>query len=257
MLAASLKKKTKMSSTHLQPILPIVPEEVLENVEEKKSKYISNDVKAKVGATGVNASTYKKYIKLFDEGTPQEWLNTMQCLEEVWTQNSLVSASDRVSTIRAILRGESLASFESMLQEARVEEEGVEAPIRVEHIKEALDQVTKEVFPHWVLDIQRLWMQRAMKKPFDLSICKTVSSIVKINNSLPHFPSASENAKFSDKELISLKEWSLPQKWQAKFDLDGYILTEHCKKCLVEACEAIERSENSKEVSKKETKKKN
>jgi hypothetical protein len=78
-----------------------------------------------------------------------------------------------------------------------------------------------------------------------------VSAIVKINISLPHFPSITENSKFSDKELISLIELSLPQKWKAKFDLDGYIPIEHCKKCLVEACGVIERSENSQETSKK------
>jgi hypothetical protein len=38
-------------------------------------------------------------------------------------------------------------------------------------------------------------------------------------------------------------EWSLPATWRAKFDLDSYIPTLHSRSKLIEACNAIERSE--------------
>jgi hypothetical protein len=38
-------------------------------------------------------------------------------------------------------------------------------------------------------------------------------------------------------------EWSLPDTWRAKFDLDSYIPTLHSRAKLIEACEANERSE--------------
>lgn len=53
-------------------------------------------------------------------------------------------------------------------------------------------------------------------------------------------------------ELIGLLEWSLPVTWRAKFDLDGYIPTLHSKIKLIEACEAIERSEIALEKPSKE-----
>jgi hypothetical protein len=63
----------------------------------------------------------------------------------------------------AILKGESLAALESSLQDARTNKDGEEEAITLEHVKSAIDGVTQEVFPHRTLDIQKLWMQRAMK----------------------------------------------------------------------------------------------
>ncbi len=242
MLAARIPRKKPNTTHFLKPVLPIIPEQ-LPNMEENKSKYISIELKARVGASTSSSSTYKKYVKLFEEGTPQEWIDTLQDIREIWTQNSITGPTDKVSTVRAILKGESLIAFESSLQEARLSEEGLEAILTAEHIELALQGVTATVFPHRALELQRLWMQRAMKKPYDLSIRKTVASITKINNSLPLFPGATEDSKFSEKDLIMLIEWSLPPAWRAKFDLEGYIPTDHNKKRLVEACEAIERSQ--------------
>ena len=94
-----------------------------------------------------------------------EWLKTIEDIQEVWTQNSISGPTDKVSTVRAILKGESLTAFESALQEARINEEGEEQTITSEHIKKALDGVTLSVFPHRALETQKRWMQRGMKKP--------------------------------------------------------------------------------------------
>ena len=77
-----------------------------------------------------------------------------------------------------------------------------------------------------------------------LTTRKTAAAITKINNALPLFPNGSEASKFSEIELIGILEWSLPQAWRTKFDLDGYIPTEHTKARLIEACEAIERNQD-------------
>jgi hypothetical protein len=79
-----------------------------------------------------------------------------------------------------------------------------------------------------------------------------VASINCLNNALPFFPNATEASKFSEVKLIGLLEWSLPVDWIAKFDLDGYIPTLHSKAKLIEACEAIERSEIALEKPSKE-----
>ena len=82
-----------------------------------------------------------------------------------------------------------------------------------------------------------------MFKLAELTTRQMAASINRLNNALPFFPNATEASKFSDVELIGLLEWSLPVTWRAKFDLDGYIPTSHSKAKLIEACEAIERSE--------------
>jgi hypothetical protein len=78
------------------------------------------------------------------------------------------------------------------------------------------------------------------------------ASFNRLSNSLPFFPNATEASKFLKVELIGLLEWSLPVTWRAKFDLDGYIPTLQSKTKLIEACEAIERSEISLEKPSKE-----
>ena len=87
-----------------------------------------------------------------------------------------------------------------------------------------------------------------------LTTRKTAAAITKINNALPLFPSGSEASKFSEIELIGILEWSLPQAWRTKFNLDGYVPTEHLKARLIEACKAIERNQEEPEEEKKRKK---
>jgi hypothetical protein len=81
-----------------------------------------------------------------------------------------------------------------------------------------------------------------MHKLADLSTRQMVAAINRLNNALLLFPLGSTESKFSEKEIVGLLEWSLPQAWRSKFDLDGYIPTLHSKTCLIEACEAIKRN---------------
>ena len=87
-----------------------------------------------------------------------------------------------------------------------------------------------------------------------LTMQKTAAAITKINNALPLFPNGSEASKFSEIELIGILEWSLPQAWRMKFDLDGYVPTKHSKAQLIEACEAIEWNQDDPEETKKRKK---
>ena len=157
----------------------------------------------------------------------------------------MTGGTDRASTVRALVRGESAVAFETALQDARTTEEGETTPISLEHVNLALKAVTETAFPHCALETQQLWMNRKMFKPVELTTRQMAASINRLNNALSFFPNATEASKFSEVELIGLLEWSLPVTWRANFDLDGYIPTLHSKTKLIEACEAIERSEIS------------
>jgi hypothetical protein len=164
-------------------------------------------------------------------------------LEEIWTQNSMTGGTDRASTVRALVHGESAVAFETALQDARIAEDGQISPISVEHVNQSLNAVTETVFPHQALETQRFWMNRKMIKPVELITRQMAASINCLNNALPFFPTATEASKFSEIELIGLLEWTLPVTWRAKFDLDSFIPTLHSWAKLIEACEAIEQSE--------------
>jgi hypothetical protein len=162
-------------------------------------------------------------------------------------QNTITGGTDTASTARALLRGESLTSFEAALEEARRnddEEDCALLQIDATMVDTALTAVATTVFPHRALEIQRPWMNRGMRKPYELTTRKTAAAITRINNALPLFPGGTDASKFSNAEVIGLLEWSLPPSWRSKFDLDGYIPTLDTKAKLIESCEAIERNQN-------------
>jgi Tfp pilus assembly protein PilE len=174
-------------------------------------------------------------------------------------QNAIAGGTDRASTARALLRGESLTSFEASIEEGRrnAEEDGAPLPIDVAMVDVAVTAVATTIFSHRVLEIQRLWMNRGMRKPYELTTRKTAAAITWINNALPLLPGGTDASKFSNAEVIGLLEWSLPPSWRSKFDLDGYIPTLGTKAKLIENCEAIERNQTDAQQAKtthKETK---
>ena len=122
--------------------------------------------------------------------------------------------TDCASTVRALLKGESLTAFKSALQDARTDEEGTVAAITADHVKTAMEAVAQTVFPHCALEMQKLWMNRSMFKPRSLSARATSAAISRINNALPHFPGGSDTDKFSEITLVGMLEWSLPPLWR-------------------------------------------
>jgi hypothetical protein len=239
--------KKVLKASPLQPILGLIPE-ALPTKEEEKNKFLSFELKARAGQPA-GSTTYKKYVRVFEEGTPHQWIELMKDLQEIWTQNTINGPTDRTATIRALFKGESLTAFETALEDVRVnpeEDEDQPLPLTVEIIDKALALVAHSVFPHRALETQRLWMNRGMRKPAELSARKTASAISKINSCLPLFPGGTSESKFSEPQLVGLLEWALPQAWRNKFDLDGYIPTQGTRAKLILECEAIERSEITK-----------
>jgi hypothetical protein len=194
-------------------------------------------------------------VRVFEEGTPQQWIDLIRDVEEIWTQNTVNGPLDRTSTIRALLKGESLTAFDTALEDVWVDPDpNVQAlvPLTVDHIGQAMDNVATAVFPHCALEIQKLWMNQGMRKPYGLSTCKTAAAITKINNSLPLFPLGNQDSKFTDRELVGLLEWSRPAHWRKKLDLDGYIPTHGTKAKLISECKAIKRNEIAKDKESKD-----
>jgi hypothetical protein len=116
MLSMNNKIPRVKKSGHLLPVLPLIPQKTTK-MEEEKGKLIAFDLKTRVGQPS-DATKYKKYIKKFKEGNPQEWKDMLRDLEEIWTQNSMTGRTDRASTVRALVHGESAIAFATVLQES-------------------------------------------------------------------------------------------------------------------------------------------
>ena len=223
----------------IKPSLPLIEDTP---IDVDKTSTISFYLK--VRPNGPNDNTYKKTLRLFAEGTPFEWLLTMRDVREVWKQNSINGASDRASLVRAVLRDDALTQFSTALEaEREADENGVVPAFTVDTVEVALKAVTAAIFPHCALEIQKLWMRRHMKKPASMSYRRLQAKVLQINGYLPAFPGGSEDDKFSEKEILGMLEYALPQKWRKKFDLDGYVPTDHPRSRLLRECEALERNE--------------
>jgi excinuclease UvrABC nuclease subunit len=99
MISMHTKIPRSKKSGHLHLVFPLIPQKTTK-MEEEKGKCIAFDLKTRVGQPS-DATKYKKYVRKFQEGNPQEWINN---LEEIWTQNSMAGGTDRASIMRALLR---------------------------------------------------------------------------------------------------------------------------------------------------------
>lgn len=256
-----LQEMKNMQSTipkkvlELKPCLPLIAQESEET--DAATEFVEFLLKVKAGS-GSTAPSYKKRVQRFDEGSPMQWIAVLNSLSEIWKQNSITNPSDRMATIRTLLREDALTTFESSIEDSKskrkeeqernsdeeeAEDEVIEIPLTLQMVEEGLQAVSASVFPHRALEIQKLWMRRVMKKPRELTIRKTAAALSRINNSLPLFPGATSEDKFSAQEIVELLEWCLPQKWRTKFDLMGYIPSLDDKAKLITACETLERNE--------------
>ena len=85
-------------------------------------------------------------------------------------------------------------------------------------------------------------MKRRMRKPATMSVRQFVASVTQMNGKLKYFPGATDKDFFKSDLLLELLEFALPDAWRAKFDLAGYIPTDHDKTRLVLEGEQIERA---------------
>jgi hypothetical protein len=136
--------------------LPIIPSvrQVIPSTDKDKTDFITFELKVRAG-TGTGTPSYKKFMKTFEEGSPQEWMDVLTGLKEIWRQNSVNGATDCAATISAILKGDSLTAFETAMEDARVDPDPEEddeesaAPLDMtnEMVETCLRSVTETVFP--------------------------------------------------------------------------------------------------------------
>ena len=237
-----MPNQAKSESSLFAPCLP------LENLEfddhKDPTSLVTFNLKVVKDTKGVAAAVYKKVVCRFDEGTPYKWIKVLEGLEEIWRQNSVDKATDRLATIRTILRGEALSSFEDGLSDSRganAEDEAVDN----EDLEKALAAVSLAIFPFRALEVQQVWMKRHMRKPKGMGTRSWASSLNRINSCLERFPGATPEDKFKESELVELMEWSIPVEWRKQFDKLSYIASLGTKATFIAHCEVQERHEGT------------
>jgi hypothetical protein len=229
-----IKGNQQYKTSGMQPILLLVPER-LESDNRDKMTFIIFDLKVLAG-TGAGTPNYKKHMRTFDKGTPQEWMESLTGLSKIWQQNSV--------NVAAVMKGNSQIAFEAAIEDAWTDPNAAALiPLTADHVEESLHAVTTIGFPFRALETQKQWMNKYMKKPYSLSAKIMLTALSRINNYLPSFLDGDANSKFTDAELVGLLNFSLPASWRKAMDLQGYVASQHDKKLLVDQCKMIERNE--------------
>ena len=166
MLNSDLQKKC--ACILFDSTLPLVPEVSSKKTDENKTSYIVMELKVQAGGPATSGK-YKKNLALFDEGSPQQWIDTQRDILEVWTQNSITTPVGRMAVIKTVLRGESLTAFETSVVDNSIDEDGVEIVLTMEILTKAMTEVTKTIFGHRALENQKQWMRKYWK---NLMICQ-------------------------------------------------------------------------------------
>src|SRR6056300_39520 len=240
--AHSKMSRTPASKPGCYPILPLIPEKLSVEDEKDRLKYLKFHLKSRAGAPE-NSTKYKKSVRIFEEGTPQEWIELMVAVEEIWKQNIISGGADRVANLQSLIRGQSKVTFEVSLDEARMDAQGAHETICDTHITTALNAVANTIFPYHALNQQIRWMQHKMKKPYEMSTRRCAAALSQLNNSLRRFPGGTEESKFSESELVGMLEWCLPESFRNYFDSKLYIPTDHTRMRLIVESEAIEQQQ--------------
>ena len=132
----------------LQPCLTLVPP-TKKDVDE--TEIIEFSLKLRAGS-GANAPTYKRKVARFNGGSPAEWIEVLEALDEIFTRNGLTTPHDQENIVRTILRGDAWTAFESSLQEQKENAENPAEPLPLTQDDQpgqpGLERLQRQSFEH-------------------------------------------------------------------------------------------------------------
>jgi hypothetical protein len=83
----------KKTTPKFLPVIPLLPTKLLSNELKDKAAYITFTLQVSKGlAPGTPA--YRKSIRTFEERDPQQWMEVITGLKEIWAQNSITAPTD-------------------------------------------------------------------------------------------------------------------------------------------------------------------
>jgi hypothetical protein len=170
-------------------VIPLLPTKLSLDELKDKAAYVTLTLQVSKGS-GPGTPTYRKSIRTFEEGDPQQWMEVITGLKEIWAQNLITVPMDMWNTAMAILKGDSLTSYETAMEDNHTnpEDKSLMVPMTEQHINDALLAVTNQMFPYHALKTQKQWMSKYKRKPYKMGAKQFVTSMSRINNYFPFFP---------------------------------------------------------------------
>jgi hypothetical protein len=102
------------------PIIPLMPKKLSLDELKDKAAYIRFTLQVSKGLAP-GTLTYRKSIRTFEEGDPQQWMEVITGLKEILAQNLVTAPTDMSNTAVALLKGDSLTSYEAAMEDNRTD----------------------------------------------------------------------------------------------------------------------------------------
>jgi hypothetical protein len=98
------------------PVILLLSTKLLSDELKDNVAYITFTLQVSKGLAP-GTPPYRKSIKTFEEGDPQQWMEVITGLKDIWAQNSIMAPTDMLNTAVALLKGDSLTSYEAAMED--------------------------------------------------------------------------------------------------------------------------------------------
>ena len=207
----------------------------------KGSTRVGFDLRAVPG--NPNSQTYKLYMDVFSDGTPEEWLLHMKQLDKVLVGQNCLNGPEKFAMARRVMDGDALAAFD---EAARVRGDETN-----ENFKLVMQDVTSHIFPRRALQVQCRYMRRFLQKPKEMKISKFMARLSELNAYLAYFPPFGANyegdadfQRLDTQELLEIAEFAVPNSWLRMFVENDFEPMDSTIVQFVNFCERLEQLES-------------
>ena len=116
--------------------------------QDEPQRFCEMQLMCKAGATAADAQKYKKKFRIFEDGSPQDYIDACEGIAEIWKQNGVFVPEDRVAIVNMLIVGGSQVTFESSVaaQQADPTALGNQLALTREMVDKALAAVALDVF---------------------------------------------------------------------------------------------------------------
>ena len=117
----------------------------------------------------------------FDTGATAEWINHVEVIEKIIVGRNLTTGLDQFTLARQLLKGKAKDNFEKSVTENQRTQS-------IAHLKAALNNVGKEIFPKQAIGLQRRALRCHVSKPQDMKTAAFYAWLLELNKMLTKFP---------------------------------------------------------------------
>ena len=124
--------------------------------------------KCKTDPSDSSSSQYDIAVPYFDTGTPEQWIYFQRCFRRAVNGQGDTNGPKQYKKARMLLQGEALAAFEG-----QVSSQGITHVETLNSFKSALAAVTESVFPKRAAQVQKRYLRRFLRKPYEMTTKNT------------------------------------------------------------------------------------